>query len=341
MPRNSSATIPYKVQMGDTLPRIAIRTLGDSSRWTDIAFFNALNPPFIANYKDVSGAQKTTGPVVFYLDAPPVSDILIPQGTIVGTTPQKMFGGGESEHQLIYETLSEAYLTTTAFEITLVVRAISFGVEYNIRAGKITTLNDANLVDLGVQVRNDENFTTGTSTKVATPGDVIFIPLDLRSDTNTYQNRVTDIVSLDEWQDRVLGTDIRLIQAGAFNIQDLNQIVNDIRVDDKGDILTVTGIRNLAQTTQHRLSTQRGDVLGAPEFGSMFAYMVGTNTELATRKFLSLEAKQTLQKDPRVVAVLSVEVIQGSGGAFIINSICLVLGRDDPQELNQVMPPSV
>lgn len=94
-----------------------------------------------------------------------------------------------------------------------------------------------------------------------------------------------------------LGTDI------AYN--------NNFQTGGTGDTATLTGRACLAQDLRHALTTPKGDLWYAPQYGvDIYKYMHNEITEI-NRLSLELEIVLTMEADPRVVT--------GSGRAKVID----------------------
>jgi hypothetical protein len=74
-----------ETRRGDTLQRIAVRELGDATRWHELAEINRLRPPYLTDDESqVSGSVKLTG-----------SQLLVPSSTptaTVDTNAESIFG---------------------------------------------------------------------------------------------------------------------------------------------------------------------------------------------------------------------------------------------------------
>ena len=346
MTQKYQATIvPYKVRMYDNLPRIAERELGDAAKWHDIAEYNKLDPPFIVNYKTVQGSKKATGIATIYVDSVPADVIEIPAGTIVSTAVKEYFGtidpytGKYITYSLEYTMLETVELTPEIFSVDAEVQAVEEGYQYNIFAGQLAVIKDFSSPHGDPLVRNKKSFYTADVKRIVGPGDIIFLPIGLEGGGDTFRVLTDNVTNLKDWSQRILGKDIVLISNTVlFKVRKLGQIQNDF-VADKGDLAVHDGTNNLAQATTHRLTTPRGELLGHGGYGSLLPVMIGTASVPESARLLAIEAKGTLLQDPRITAVMSINVVQGSGGANFIESVCKVIGREEPVDFNIVMPP--
>ena len=339
MSSNEAGIVTYKIKMGDTLQRIALAIAGSADRWLDIASYNNLDAPYIVNFKSILGPQKATGIATFYTDSAPTYNITIPKNTIVATEKKEAFGtDGRILYQYQYITTAQIIIRPTSFTaVPVLVEAVESGVGYNIGAKKLSLVMDDALVALGVKVTNTAFFAGGSSKKVVSPGDIIFIPVGVTEDTLTFKTKIPVGNTIDDWADRALGQDFTLISE-ATKIQMLGQIANDIKVTSIGQVVTRAGVENLAQALTQRLTTERGELLYHPEYGSLLPSMIGSSSTPETRKLMAIEARNTLLADPRVVSVISVQVSKGDSGAYFVDSDVEVLGSSNPVRLNLVMP---
>ena len=335
---NEADIITYKVRMGDSLQRIALNVTGNAEDWINIASYNSLDPPFIVNYKDTLGAQKAEGIANLFTDVAPVSNIIITKDTKVATPLLKAFGStNDLYYQYEFVTTEQIILAPTFFNVPVKVQAVKGGAEYNLAPRKLSAVNDTTLTALGVRVANNGAFSGGSSKKVVSPGDILFIPIGMQADTLTFKAKIPIGSTLKDWGERVLGQDFVFIRE-ATKIQRLGQIANDIKTTSDGQAATRAGVQNLAQSITHRLTTQKGELLYHPEYGSLLPGMIGTSNSPETKKLMSLEARDNLLSDPRVVTVLSLDVTEDLFGAYYIDAQIEVLGSSTPVALNLVMP---
>lgn len=344
MPKNAATIISYKVRMYDTLQKIASRIIGDAARWIDIAIYNNLNPPYIVNYREISGSQRATGTATLYTPVPPLFDIFIPEGTPVVTDPRSnssVFSEASGDFQFRYLTQEDVVLTPTEYSKYVSVEAEETGEGYNIFTNKLSYVEGDYYESLGVLARNETPFATGETRRVVVPGEIIFIPIGMNVDTDTYRTNMEGANIPEVLQERVLGVDASLIHSGLYDVRSIDSIAGDFAVDSKGDLGLNAGVDNLAQATIHRLSTQRGSLMSNPGYGSLIPSMVGTASAASTTKMLGLEVRETLLQDPRVLGVEYINVTKGAGGSYIIYAEAKVIGREDPAVLNLVMPPPI
>lgn len=329
--------IPYKIRTGDTLQRIAMDIIGDASRWIDIATFNKLQSPFIVNYKDVLGAQKATGTAVIYMESAPGGIISIPKYTIVATNDIVLYGSDISTNYQ-FVTQEEVFLSPSYFRTPVEVEAVEPGRDYNLAPGKLKRVLDDSLSALGVKAVNETAFTGGAKKFVVSPGDIIYIPLAGPIGSQTFNYEIPDSPQdISQWSQRILGTDLSLLP-DPFAVQSLGEIANDLAITSKGDLKIVTGTPNLAQALTHRITTDKGELVGHPSYGSIIPQMIGSPETPKTSTVIGLEVKRTLLLDPRVDSVLSVNVSKSENTAFFAVAEVNVLGSESSEVVNLVMP---
>lgn len=99
------------------------------------------------------------------------------------------------------------------------------------------------------------------------------------------------------------------------------------------DLDTIDGIDDLIQALKLRLSTMQGELLrlGHPRYGSRVSELVGEPLTRQNLERLRRYVQQALRSDPRVEAVVSLEVrpIVGEPGAVEVSAVI----RPDPRKL--------
>ena len=109
-----------------------------------------------------------------------------------------------------------------------------------------------------------------------------------------------------------LGTDLRL----NFNAQGDADLVVGL-----GDLVTVTGRRNLEQALTVRLLMRRGELskLGHPRYGSRLHEFIGQMLDTSNMELLRRYVKRTILEDPRVDDVVFVGVSPRSSEPGVVD----------------------
>lgn len=157
---------------------------------------------------------------------------------------------------------------------------------------------------------------------VAIPGDQLFLP-------TANGGPVAQVGNPPSYTNNFLGVDLFL---GPLNAPMLTWT---------GDFQVISGYQNLAFSLGRRLQTTLGTLIYHPNFGSRIPPEVGSITDQAIAGVLRAYTTSSLQSDPRVAQVVSVDVQIQEDSAFQITSTVLPNGLGQSEvSVNEVFGPS-
>lgn len=266
----SASYVTYIVNQGDTLEGIAQQQLGDWARWKEIAGLNNLRYPFISDRPERwFGPEISTGALL--------SDI----GPLTSTLNLP----GERADVLLYGGVFfvDGYLPNNAGNNTYAYDAVTINAYDPIKGV---------LVFLASGAQFTHSWPAGTryrvflppadlSTKVAKPGDRIFLPLVASSTGNILDQQT----ALD-----LYGTDIELTTKGQLTLAN-------------GDLKTVSGIDNISQALRFRSQLPYGSYLVHTDEGNKCYFLIGETVRPETPLRAAAFIKEALETDPRVASV--------------------------------------
>lgn len=270
--------LEHRLKPTDTLHSLAVDYFDDASRWRDIAEFNQLHAPYITEDRDHN--RYASGFVTIRRENF-TSELTIPVGWSFHTKPS-IIGGTVKRFINLEETVIPAG-TDTAYCFVECTEPGTFG---NIDARVI--------LEPGIEfeksnvritsVINERAFTNGTDAKYAVIGDILYIP------TEATETRAPQTL---QRQLELLGG------------EDLYLAVDDaghryIPADGYDDLATVSGIRNIVQAVNDRLTTEKGDLPFHPEYGTNLPLLIGGHRTPFTPKLVELEIYDALSNEDRI-----------------------------------------
>lgn len=292
--------ITYIVKDNDTIESIAEYFYHDRNRWIDIVTYNQLDYPYISlNPQDYQ--TYASGNVIFSLPYTLNTPVTIPQGTIV------IAPGINTQLTRYYQTTQPVTIYPGQLSATVNVQCTVAGDIGNIGANRITQIQGPNPYNL--TVTNPQPFTNGKQLNVATVGTVIYIPLD---------GEVANTSSTTDYYAELCKADIYLDETGEFLIA------------PDGDLLTVSGLDNLALDLKLRLETPKGEYIPNPNFGSNLLD-IATSGEPYAQKLLQLEVEEVLKQDPRIKDVTNVLINTEYPHSDILVNIVLINESEERQ----------
>lgn len=102
--------------------------------------------------------------------------------------------------------------------------------------------------------------------------------------------------------EELLGRDLKLI--------DKEDVGRDIKINNTGDLETVSGAFNLGQAITNRLMTRKGELseLGHANYGSRMYELIGEPNNERTRELAKIYVKECLSQEPRIKEIVKVVV---------------------------------
>lgn len=287
------------VQQGDTLERIALRTLGNASFADLLAQTNSLDYPFVvgdpAFVKQVYAAGQVT------LTALTSASVTI----LVGATVQT--AAGSSNETRSYLTTQETILSALGQTATVNVQASVPGSYGNALANTVTVSGSS-----AYSVTNVAPITGGRILRVLTPGDLIFIP---GATTATATNQ-TARLTLAQYDDSG-GVDLLLTPQHGFLFSD-------------DDLLATDGADTIGGDVAATYATPLRSVADDPTFGSLIPSTIGLGGEFTLQR-LAVLAQGTAIADSRVQQVGAVSVSQTGTWATVSVPLKLRTGQTQAQ----------
>jgi hypothetical protein len=300
----------YRVAQGDTLQGIAQRRMGDTTRWSDIAFINNLRYPFISeDERDLQGVRNYRAVLTRRVNA---GDITI---FVNGISPFI------TKDSVLFFAVDNVFSDGTLHTISDVVGVGEVIPDPERPAGTKLRLKTPllNTYDVGtfVDVLSTNNNTTS---RVVTIGDFILIPSPNGSDSFVSSDGV-DVLKVYE----VLGQDIALDNYGLLS------------PDGNGDLQTVVGLGNLHQAIAHRLMTELRELDYHPGYGNPLLQYIGHVNTPTLLVLANFEIERVLLGDPRINSIQSIKTTV-SGDTLSVRALVNVDLFNKTSELNFVIP---
>jgi hypothetical protein len=100
---------------------------------------------------------------------------------------------------------------------------------------------------------------------------------------------------------------------------------------DRKDIMTLSGMQNLAMQLYHRINTTKGELteLGHPEYGSLVPTYIGKSMTPVWEERILLECRLTVEADPRVKHCDNIKLFN-SGTAIFFEADIYPINNQDP-----------
>ena len=230
---------------------------------------------------------------------------------------EDLFDSGSRRREAVESVFRTSLRSGTPYKIVQGDTLRGIAVRFVKDGGRWTELVSLNGLDYPYIVDTTAEVPPGK--KVLVPGDVITLPLAAKvSGNQVIPQKPSDLAS-------ILGTDISVSADGRLTL------------DPSGDLVPVSGVRNLEQALRGRLLTERGRLPLHPTYGSDIKEVLGQEASRATVAMAGLEAQKSVLEDPRITRV--------TDGATTFESTVLdvkfsafVIGQDEPIPQNLVLP---
>ncbi len=283
--------VEHILTQADSLHTLAERYLGSPKRWLEIAEYNGLTEPYIVPELKDKYANYGSG-YLTVVRATYTNDLTLPKGWRFKTLPA-IVGGLVRYYEVSEDTLLKAGERTGYVHVRCTVSG-TFG---NIPANSITEVSEEN-EDSDIRftsITNEKSFTNGRDYYVLTVGDSIYIP------TEGTQYRPPKDLSV--MADLIGGEDLVLYPSVGY--------ARAFEADSYGDLASISGVDNIVQAVNDRLTTEKGDLPLHPEYGTNIATIIGTPFMPYTKKMIELEIYEALSYEDRIenVRVTSLEVV--------------------------------
>lgn len=283
--------VEHIISQSDSLHTLAEQYLGDPNRWLEIAEYNGLTEPYIV--PEITDKYEYFGSGYLKVTRANYSgDLTLPPGWQFKTLPA-ILGGLVRYYEVTEETLLPAGEPTGYVHVRCVV-AGTFG---NVPANSITEVSEIH-ADSDIQfasITNEKPFTNGRDYHILTIGDSIYIPTE---DTQFIAPK-----NLSSMADLIGGEDLALVPAVGHG--------RYFEGDSFGDLASISGLENIVQAINDRLTTEKGDLPLHPNYGTNIASIIGTPFMPYTKKMIELEIYEALSFEDRIenVRITSIEVI--------------------------------
>lgn len=176
-------------------------------------------------------------------------------------------------------------------------------------------------------------------------------------------SRWTDLISLNSLQlpfivasykasDRLPGTLIwgdTILIPWVGNAQNVPNPISDFGMDiqlssgalmgdGKGDLATVSGVKNIVQALSNLVRTQKGELVYHLSYGCNANLALGLESTPFINLMASAWVQEALKDDPRVQSVKSVNSTASGDTVSVVASVVMV-GSNTPVDLNLVLNP--
>jgi hypothetical protein len=310
----------------DTVESIALYERGNVSNWREIVLINSLDFPFVVAEKetDILAVRNVfaSGPQTFGVNAPVSTAINLPLGLILEVVHVGLRDIGDRAPR--YYTTIASVLPAYSASTTVPIVCESSGDWGNTLANTIARMvEDGNgkvLLNTGVWVTkpavdftyNAADILNGKRRNIKTTGETILIPIGVGG---------TAVVPARSYAEDFGGIDLALDANGDFIV--------DFKT---GDLATVSGYANIAQSLYARISTRRGELKRYPYYGSNLSSYVGRSGKYI-KDLIKMDIIATFKQDERVEDVI-VHKFSATQSALNIDSVDIKLfGRDQMLQL--------
>lgn len=282
--------IQHVIQPTEDIYSITEMYLKDPTRWKEIVDYNKLEYPYIVSSRLETKGIRANG----YIHVTRTSftgRAVLKKGWTVRTKPF-VIGGGVKE----YEISEDAVFESGERDRYVHIQAKLAGERGNIGEGLIVVVGQE-FRNNGIQINsiiNEQPFTNGTSPRLLTIGDTIFIP----SEDDNQQFFDTEDYALAY----LLGEDLELSMVDGERT---------FSTDYSGDFRTLVGVENIKQAIHDRLLAEKGELPLHPEYGTGIASLIGNASVPYLEKLIEIEIYQALAYEDRIsdVSVIKVEKI--------------------------------
>jgi phage baseplate assembly protein W/LysM repeat protein len=349
-----------KVKADDTLEEIALRELGDASKWRDIAALNRiviaspltiLVPKLDITINVVSVAAGQT-----FIDLPsPVADLYAgDRARIKGASGKSLWFTVKSVSDNVLgfdETFSEAM--TGPLTLTRFVNVASYGLyDYTTHLSqpfstgeKTMYLDEVKDIYAGYAL----NLRTSTQTRSFTVLQVNYFERTvLLTETNTFDFEAGAQVEIYDTESRLHrleeGLDLYLPMNIVSDQTSRDVFGADIRLDknghldvgEAGDFVTVEGYENLKQAIEHRVVTPYGSLVYHPNYGSGLPAMIGEKNRSVGMGMARAALFESLSREPRINGITE-SCVEVSGDKIVIEVTVIPVEEKTPLDLNLVL----
>lgn len=285
--------VEHILMQSDSLHTLAEQYMNDPSRWLEIAEYNGLTEPYIVT--DIVDKYSNFGSTYLKVTRATFSnDLELPAGWQFKTLPA-ILGGMVRYYEVSEDTLLPAGQSFGYVHVRCTV-AGTFG---NLPANSITEVSEVH-ADSDVRftaITNEDAITNGRDYRVLTVGDSIYIP--------TEGTLYAIPKSMTSMTDLVGGEDLALYPPNGYG--------RSFEADSFGDLASISGLENIVQAINDRLTTEKGDLPLHPSYGTNIASIIGKPYMPYTKKMIELEIYEALSYEDRIENVRVTQVdVQGT-----------------------------
>lgn len=330
--------INHLVRQGETLESIAIATLGNASRWREVALLNRLRWPFLSDDPSQQYGQVVASGVTTLAIAANALSYTLPLPVDIGIyAPNTVFyvdrvelGATKFDALVISSIASTTGVATFKPSVSLtLMEAVATGTVTvpvtnitNVRIGTLIRFDSETVSVIGLPAVDGDPSITAVFTASHTIGTTgsygfqnsyasgtTFRLFPQSNDDGTRVLRNGDILRIP----KSAGGSLAASTGDGLFLDLLGvdiQIGQDgfIQFSNDGDLRRVSGTQNLAQALRSRLNTPRGTYSPSPSYGNRVSDYIGS---VGNSEFLAIAqglVREALLSDPRVGEVRGLEV---------------------------------
>jgi hypothetical protein len=309
--------IRHQLTDTDTVEYLAMKYLGEPSKWRDIVDYNSLVYPYISDNPDDKLITYASGYVKVSRDVA-TQPITIKSGWTFYTQRNIMSSATKT-----YRVVNDVTLNAGDTYAYVLIRSIVAGVQGNTAQGLITKLGSEFTTNglANLYVINEQPIVNGLEGFIRTTGEYVFIPSD------------EDSVILQQH-----GTGFSYSELQYFYGADLKMELDDLVIDETaGDLELITYTDNVVQAVNRRLSSEKGDILSDFNFGNGISEIIG-DTKLtmdSKKRLIKLSILDALNYEDRISdPVINSIIVDNANRACYIDLTVTVVKLGDTINFN-------
>lgn len=270
--------IEHKLIDLDTMDSLALKYLGDATRWKEIADYNRLDYPYVVSSAEDLYQFYAFG-FVTTVRANYQNDAVIAAGWKFQTKNNFISGNTVKTFEVTEDTLVPAGQQTAYVPV----RCTAPGNFGNVLPGAISALEPYTAEICNMQftsISNEQPIQGGRNVNVKVVGESIYIP-DGTSEVVSPKSFISML-------DTISGEDLILTSEGSLVLE------------PGGDLASVSGLENIKNAVSNRLMTELGELSLHPTYGTELESIVGSPNLANREKLIKIAVLRALSQEDRI-----------------------------------------